>query len=139
MTKHPPRTVTVIIRDTSPLNLEEPIRHRPVSISLTDEQLSALALRLTGSSGGTDLWEEVSCAMFEEPVDTLLTCLRVVIRDHSKYVLMNEPVEHRSVSVRLTPEQINALRLNDVDDPMGRGTCTTEEVSSVFFDSGPVK
>ncbi len=46
-----PARLTVIIRDESPLQIEEPVAYRRVTIDLTDAQRWALELRALGSIG----------------------------------------------------------------------------------------
>lgn len=48
--------ITVIIRDMSPLEFEEPIKHRSVRIQLTEDQAALISLRKT---------EDVSMCMLE--------------------------------------------------------------------------
>ena len=62
----PPRRLTVIIRDASPLrHMQEPVRLRSVTIGLTGAQSAALTLRYTDHDCGADFWEEISHAFFE--------------------------------------------------------------------------
>lgn len=59
--KNCPRRLTVIIRDESPLQIEEPCTYRRVTINLTDDQIFALELRELGSIGT----EQISQAFLE--------------------------------------------------------------------------
>lgn len=46
-----PRRLTVIIRNETPLQIEEPCSYRRVTIDLTDAQIFALELQALGSIG----------------------------------------------------------------------------------------
>jgi hypothetical protein len=60
--------LTVIVRDYSPVVfMEDPVRHRSVRIALTPEQVEQLALRWTGTQGGSSLYEEISHCFLEVP------------------------------------------------------------------------
>lgn len=58
--------------------------------------------------------------------------LCVIIADHSRFVLMQEPVRHRSVAIRLTASQMETLRLRYTGT--NGGTPMYEEISSVFLE-----
>lgn len=61
-----PTSLTVIIRDDSPLiHLNEPCALRRVTITLTDEQRHQLRLASLGSRHGQISYEEVSTAFLE--------------------------------------------------------------------------
>ncbi len=49
--KNMPRSITVVIRDESPLHINEPCSYRRVTIELTDAQRIALEMRNLGSMG----------------------------------------------------------------------------------------
>lgn len=58
--------LTVIVRDTTPLFMEEPIRHRSVQVELTDEQVKKIGLKHLGKNCGHDIYEEISTCFIEE-------------------------------------------------------------------------
>ena len=59
--------LTVIIRDESPfMYLQEPPRHRSVSIEFTPEQKEKLELKSIGWNGGQEWFEEISHCFIEE-------------------------------------------------------------------------
>lgn len=60
--------------------------------------------------------------------------LRVIIRDAAPLAIMQEPVSHRSVSIELTDEQMERLRLHSHGS--AGGAPIYEEVSLVFFEEG---
>lgn len=65
--KLPGDTLTVVIRDDSPMIFcgDSPA-YRSVQIRLTDEQRAAIRLAWRGSTGGTDIYEDIS-KVFIEP------------------------------------------------------------------------
>jgi len=65
--RYPSNVLTVIIRDDAPMVLcgDSP-SYRAVSIVLTEEQIKALALYHTGSSGPVDLYETISRTILNE-------------------------------------------------------------------------
>ncbi|WP_165175861.1 hypothetical protein [Desulfovibrio sp. ZJ369] len=68
--KLPPDTMTVIIRDDSPMIFcGDGPSYRSVRVKLTEKQRKALALRCTGNSSGTDIWEDISRVIIESPRD----------------------------------------------------------------------
>ena len=62
-TENMPIELTVIIRDESPLYIEEPCTYRRVTIKLTDEQRSALELKSFGHQNR----EQISRCLLEFP------------------------------------------------------------------------
>lgn len=68
--KLPPDTMTVIIRDDSPLIFcQDAPSYRSVRIKLTPVQREALMLKSNGVSGGSRVWEEISRVIIESPRD----------------------------------------------------------------------
>lgn len=68
--KLPPDTMTVIIRDDSPLIFcQDAPSYRSVRIKLTQEQREALMLKSNGESCGNRVWEEISRVIIESPRD----------------------------------------------------------------------
>lgn len=68
--KLPPDTMTVIIRDDSPLIFcQDAPSYRSVRIKLTQEQREALMLKSNGTTGGSRVWEEISRVIIESPLD----------------------------------------------------------------------
>jgi hypothetical protein len=58
--------------------------------------------------------------------------LTVIIADYAKFTHAQEPVEHGSVKIELTQEQLNKLRLNYTDS---RGTDKHyEKISQCFLE-----
>lgn len=60
-----PSKITVIIRDETPLYIQEPCKLRRVTIDLTSEQADSLQLRYLGKNCGNDQYEEFSSAFLE--------------------------------------------------------------------------
>jgi hypothetical protein len=59
--------LTVIIRDDSPfMHLQEPPRHRSVTLYFTPEQRKELKLRSIGRVGGEEFFEEISQCFIED-------------------------------------------------------------------------
>lgn len=58
--------------------------------------------------------------------------LRVVIRDSSPFIFMQEPVKHRSVRIELTPEQRDQLALECIGKSCGADIY--EEISQAFLE-----
>jgi len=58
--------LTVIIRDESPLNIEEPCAYRSVSILLTAEQQEQLNLRETRKVSSEPMFEVISQCFLED-------------------------------------------------------------------------
>jgi hypothetical protein len=64
----PGNRVTVVIRDDGPMfHCGDSPSYRTVRIELTPDQVNALELRNTHSSGGTDFFEEISKIILERP------------------------------------------------------------------------
>jgi len=64
--KYGPKFLTFVIRDASPfIHLQEPLRHRTVTIHLTQEQRERLILKATGAVGRVTHFEEVSQVIVE--------------------------------------------------------------------------
>lgn len=59
--------------------------------------------------------------------------LRVVIADDSRFVHLQEPVQHRTVLIELTPEQLKKLELRCTGN-LGK-TLLFEDISQIFFDN----
>ena len=57
--------LTVIIRDESPLYINEPCRYRSVSLTLTKEQEQKLKLRMIGSLSFPDCKESIQQCFLE--------------------------------------------------------------------------
>lgn len=67
--KFPSNKLTVVIRDDGPMiNCGDTPTYRSVQITLTDEQVNALALRATYASGKTRHHEEISRCFIEPEV-----------------------------------------------------------------------
>lgn len=66
--KIPGRTLTVVIRDDSPMiHCGDSPAYRSVQLELTDEQLARIGLKWTYSSGSIDYYEEISRCFIEPP------------------------------------------------------------------------
>lgn len=66
---YPCRTLTVIIRDDSPLiHCGDSPAYRSVGIEFTDEQIDALKCRHTHSSMGNHGYESISSCFIEPPI-----------------------------------------------------------------------
>jgi len=64
----PGNQVTVVIRDDGPMiHCGDSPSYRTVRISLTPDQVNALELRCTGTTGGNDHYEEISRMILERP------------------------------------------------------------------------
>jgi len=64
-----PKTLRVIIRDDSPMIfLQDSPAYRSVEIELTPEQQGKLALQWCGSQGGTQFYETISKAFFDDQI-----------------------------------------------------------------------
>ena len=64
-----PKTLRVIIRDDSPMyHYQDSPTYRSVEIELTPEQQEKLALQWCGSQGGTQIYESISKAFFDDPI-----------------------------------------------------------------------
>jgi hypothetical protein len=65
--KLPGNTLTVIIRDDSPLIFcDDTPRYRSVQLKLTDEQRNDIALKLMGTNCGNDVYESISSCFIED-------------------------------------------------------------------------
>ena len=58
--------------------------------------------------------------------------LTVIIADHSRFVCLQEPVQHRTVHLRLTPEQEYMLRMRDTHT--SGGTQFKEEIAMCYIE-----
>lgn len=66
--KAPPSRLTVILRNDAPMiHCGDSPSYRSVTLDLTPEQVNRLLCRYVGSSGGVDLYEEVSKCFLEDP------------------------------------------------------------------------
>jgi len=61
--------LTVVLRDESPMEVEDPPTHRTVVLLLTDEQNRKLELREIGHSMGRPMYENFSYCILEEAAD----------------------------------------------------------------------
>lgn len=60
--------------------------------------------------------------------------LTVIIRDNSPFIFMQEPPTHRSVTIELTDEQLNSLKLNYIGVSCGQEYY--ESISKAFLETG---
>lgn len=60
-----PTKLTVIMRDESPLFINEPVTYRRVTIDLTPGQQQQLTPREVGTSGGDTIYEQRSTTFLE--------------------------------------------------------------------------
>lgn len=68
--KYPSNKLTVVFRDDGPMiHCGDCPTYRSVQITLTDEQMHALALRPTHSSGSTQYYEDISRCFIEPHTD----------------------------------------------------------------------